>query len=92
MGEERDIGKFELNGNPSKWIVYNVTLTTPLPERQFISLCRNYIVESNGKLLAVFVVDEDETPIHVFELSIIQAKKEMKRYKIVWHIIRSLGF
>jgi hypothetical protein len=65
-----------------------------LPERQLNSLCRNYIVESNWKLLAVFVVDEDEneTPIHVFELSIIQAKKEMKRYKIVWHIIRSLGF
>ncbi len=46
----------------SKWIVYNVK------EWLAIWFIGNYLVESDGKLLAVLGVYEDESPIHVFKL------------------------
>ena len=80
------IGVFDPNSNNSKWIVYYVN--TP-----FTELClRNYLIESDGKLLAVFERYEEETPIQVFELlPKLQATKGMKPSKMVSRRLTSLG-
>jgi hypothetical protein len=83
LGKKGDIGVFDPNSNPSKWTTYYVTTE---PHR------RNYLVESDGKLLALFEGNEEETLIQVFELlPKLQTIKKIKPSKMVWRRLRNLG-
>jgi hypothetical protein len=91
---EANVGVFDPNGDdPCHMTIY--TLQSPLSRWVLeFSVHQNYLVESDdGKLFAVFMVDDHDTSIYVFEVNFsnLSERKGLKPRTMVWHRVTSLG-